>query len=402
MITLLCFLYTQPICAVEAKFTRGSFCEKIASTLQSRNPIIDASAVDSPFEDLNADEDYYEAVLWMTSMGYMKGYEDGTFKPYNSITRAEVAKILTTMLYGKDFEIPDNAEYDLDYNSNTWYAKYAWKAKSCGLMNSENNLFKGDDAAKEKDINYNVIKEYATFDEITILIDGEQLSLANYNLPILKNETVMAPLRQFCEALGTTVSWNNNTQTVIIKKNNKTMTLQIDNEVMYIDGKSINLDASPCIVQARTYVPARAIAEGFDAQVYWYSDINTMIIKNGLINDEENTEESVDYKINSVTIKDMSGNNLQAIPTGTFLATVSFTNVSSSADTVIILAQYADAGAFKGLMYIQTEDVPIGSTIKLSIPVDNSKGDIAKLKAFCWESSSSLTPMGNSASFPTE
>ena len=113
-------------------------------------------------------------------------------------------------------------------------------------------------------------------------------------------------------------------------------------------------------------------------------------------------EEPVDYKINSVAIKDMSGNSLQAIPTGTFLATISFTNVSSSEDTVIILAQYTAAGAFKDLMYIQIEDVPTGSTIKLSIPVKNSNGDVAKLKAFCWESFDSLTPMGNSASFPAE
>ena len=113
-------------------------------------------------------------------------------------------------------------------------------------------------------------------------------------------------------------------------------------------------------------------------------------------------EEPVDYRINEIAIKDMSGNSLQAIPTGTFLTTVSFTNVSSSEDTVIVLAQYTDVGAFKGLMYIQTEDVPTGSTIKLSIPVDNSNGDVAKLKAFCWDSFGSMIPLGNSASFPTE
>ena len=113
-------------------------------------------------------------------------------------------------------------------------------------------------------------------------------------------------------------------------------------------------------------------------------------------------EEPVDYRINEITIKDMSGNSLQAIPEASFLATVSFTNVSSSEDAVIILAEYSDAGVFKGLMYIQTEDVPTGSTIKLSIPVDNSKGDVAKLKAFCWESFGSMTPLGNSASFPAE
>ena len=108
------------------------------------------------------------------------------------------------------------------------------------------------------------------------------------------------------------------------------------------------------------------------------------------------------YNINSITLKDMSGNEISSIPTGIFLATISFTNVNSCEDTVIVLAQYTANGVFKGLMYIQTEDVPIGSTIKLSIPVDNTSGDIAKLKAFCWESFGSLTPMGNSASFPAE
>ena len=127
-----------------------------------------------------------------------------------------------------------------------------------------------------------------------------------------------------------------------------------------------------------------------------------MIIKNRVINNEEDEEKIVEYRMNEITLKDMTGNNLQTIPTGTFLATVSFTNVSSSTDAVIILAQYTDAGEFKGLMYIQTEDVPIGSTIKLSIPVDNSKGDVARLKAFCWESFTSLAPMGNSVSFPAE
>lgn len=53
-------------------------------------------------------------------------------------------------------------------------------------------------------------------------------------------------------------------------------------------------------------------------------------------------------------------------------------------------------------MYIQTEDMTTGSTIKLSISVDNSNGDLAKLKAFCCESFDSVKQMGNSASFPVE
>ncbi len=112
------------------------------------------------------------------------------------------------------------------------------------------------------------------------------------------------------------------------------------------------------------------------------------------------TEEPVDYTINSITLMDMSGKAIDTIPSGTFLATVSFTNVSSSQDTVIVLAQYTASGVFKGTMYVNTEDVPVGATIKITLPVDNSSGEIAKLKAFCWQSFSNPAPMGNSVTFP--
>ncbi|MBQ1264398.1 MAG: hypothetical protein IIY04_03165, partial [Oscillospiraceae bacterium] len=113
-------------------------------------------------------------------------------------------------------------------------------------------------------------------------------------------------------------------------------------------------------------------------------------------------EEPVDYTINEITIKDTSGNSLSEIPQDDFLATVSFTNVSSNEDVVIVLAQYTEAGAFRGLLYIQSEDIPTGSTLKLSIPVDNSKGNVARLKAFCLASFESMVPIGNAASFPMQ
>ena len=109
-----------------------------------------------------------------------------------------------------------------------------------------------------------------------------------------------------------------------------------------------------------------------------------------------------EYQINSITIKDISGNELKGIPDGNFLATISITNISSGSDTMVVLAKYNDKGAFEGLIYVSAEDMPIGSTIKLTLPIDNKNGDIAKLKAFSWASFNSLTPMGNSVSFPAE
>ena len=377
------------------KFTRGSFCQKIASTLQSRNPIIDASAIDNPFGDLDGDEDYYEAVLWMTSMGYIRGFEDGTFQPERTLTCGEVAHWLVEMLF-EGVAIPDNVEL-----GNEWYARYAWKVTETGIMPNVDNW---DADACENDIDYNVFKAYVEYDEIHIINDGVKTEFTDsLGHPFLKNGCVMAPIRYIAETMDAVASWDNVRKTMILSNDEYSIELQFDSYVMYVNGNIVNLEEAPCSVAAGpTYVPVRAIVEAFGAQVYWYEQINTMVVKNRRNNNDDNVEEHIEYRINSVTLKDMSGNSLQSIPTGTFLATVSFTNVNSSTDAVIILAQYTDAGAFKGLMYIQTEDVPTGSTIKLSIPVDNSNGDVAKLKAFCWESFGSVKPMGNSVSFPTE
>lgn len=109
-----------------------------------------------------------------------------------------------------------------------------------------------------------------------------------------------------------------------------------------------------------------------------------------------------EYKINSITIRDTSGNELDSIPDSNFLATISITNILSGNDTMVILARYTKTGEFKGLMYVSVEDVPIGSTIKLSLPIDNTKGEVAKLKAFSLASFNSLAPLGLSVSFPKE
>jgi len=115
------------------------------------------------------------------------------------------------------------------------------------------------------------------------------------------------------------------------------------------------------------------------------------------------------YQINSITIKDFDGNELTNIPNSNFLATISITNISSDSgsdvigrEVIVVLAKYDDRGAFEGLMYVSAEDMQIGSTIKLTLPIDNKNGDVAKLKAFSLSSFNSLTPLGNSVSFPIE
>ena len=48
------------------------------------------------FTDVTETSVYYEAVNTLVGKGVINGYEDGSFKPENTITRAEFSKLLAT------------------------------------------------------------------------------------------------------------------------------------------------------------------------------------------------------------------------------------------------------------------------------------------------------------------
>lgn len=72
------------------------------------------------FRDVADDQWYAGAIAYAKQMGIVSGYEDGTFRPQNPITRAEAARILAdaaalTSYVGSAFP---------DVNPNKWYAGY--------------------------------------------------------------------------------------------------------------------------------------------------------------------------------------------------------------------------------------------------------------------------------------
>ena len=108
-----------------------------------------------------------------------------------------------------------------------------------------------------------------------------------------------------------------------------------------------------------------------------------------------------EYRINSITVRDDNGAVQSEIPFGSCLATVSVTNVASEGNTLVFLAAYTAAGQYQGLMWVSVEDLPVGATIKITLPVDNSDGKIANLKAFAVASLFNPSPLGETVSFLT-
>lgn len=107
-----------------------------------------------------------------------------------------------------------------------------------------------------------------------------------------------------------------------------------------------------------------------------------------------------EYRINGITVRDSGGEQLTAIPTGSFLASVSITNLTSEGDTMVLLAAYTAQGQYKGLMWVSVRNLPVGASVEVTLPVENSDGTIAQMKAFPVASFSDFTSLGPSADFP--
>ncbi|MBR0282982.1 MAG: hypothetical protein IJQ81_15585, partial [Oscillibacter sp.] len=104
------------------------------------------------------------------------------------------------------------------------------------------------------------------------------------------------------------------------------------------------------------------------------------------------------YRINGITVSD-GAQKVDAIPQGSFFATVSITNRASGTSPMICLAAYTENGKFQKFVYVTVKE-PIGGTVEVTLPVDNSGGKIAQLKAFAVSSFDNLIPVGNVVSYP--
>ncbi len=116
----------------------------------------------------------------------------------------------------------------------------------------------------------------AAEENITVKLNGTALSFDTP--PQTINDRTMVPLRAIFEALGASVDWNDDTQTVTSTKNGTTIQLTINSSTMYVNGNAVTLDSPACMVNDRTLVPVRAIAEAYNTTVSWDEATQTVNI----------------------------------------------------------------------------------------------------------------------------
>lgn len=93
------------------------------------------------FEDVKDDAWYAESVKWAAFMNIIKGYENGTFKPNQKVTRQEFAIMICRMLDAFNIELPKDNEVDLSKfgSLENWSKDAVIRVLQEGLLKIEPN-----------------------------------------------------------------------------------------------------------------------------------------------------------------------------------------------------------------------------------------------------------------------
>ncbi len=93
------------------------------------------------FPDVPEDSSYAEAVAKLVESGVLNGYEDGTFRPENGVTRAELCKMIN-LTFGYTDTL-DAAGFPDVYETD-WFMPYALAAQKAGYVEGyEDGSFRG-------------------------------------------------------------------------------------------------------------------------------------------------------------------------------------------------------------------------------------------------------------------
>jgi hypothetical protein len=85
------------------KFLAGSVSAALVAS--AVGPVVANAA---SFSDVKPDDSHKANIEALVELGYIKGFNDGTFKPYQSITRGQVAKIFARILKDRGFQVPED------------------------------------------------------------------------------------------------------------------------------------------------------------------------------------------------------------------------------------------------------------------------------------------------------
>lgn len=103
--------------------------------------------------------------------------------------------------------------------------------------------------------------------DISVSLDGKEIQFDTY--PEIVNDRTFVPIRAVAESFGAEVLWDEASKLITIRKGDVVNKLSIGNTTVYTNDVSSVIEAAPYIKDDRTMVPLRYIAEAFNMEVEW-------------------------------------------------------------------------------------------------------------------------------------
>ncbi|MBQ4526721.1 MAG: N-acetylmuramoyl-L-alanine amidase [Clostridia bacterium] len=104
-------------------------------------------------------------------------------------------------------------------------------------------------------------------DKITLMINGKRIE--SDVSPLIVNNRTLVPVRTLFTTFGADVVWNDLFRQVVVTTDNTVMIFTVDSKIAYVNGLSKTLDSPVTIINGRTFVPVRFVSEKLGYSVDW-------------------------------------------------------------------------------------------------------------------------------------
>lgn len=116
-----------------------------------------------------------------------------------------------------------------------------------------------------------------------MMVNGteKEIDPGRNTVPVVVNDRTLLPARAIVEEMGGEVGWDEASQTATFNCEGIEVRLTVGSATAYINGTAHTLDVAPAVINDRTMLPIRFIAESFHFTVDWQEASQQIIIKKG-------------------------------------------------------------------------------------------------------------------------
>lgn len=142
--------------------------------------------------------------------------------------------------------------------------------------------------------------DYIISNSIVLRVDCEysyvggvksQIDPEDYNVaPTIVDSRTLVPVRFVAESLGADVQWDNETRKITINLGGKQIVMTLNEKAYSVDGAALELDVPPQVMYDRTMVPVRVISEAFGKTVFWDAENELIVISDEDLGIDSETE----------------------------------------------------------------------------------------------------------------